>query len=103
MPSAPSLDSRPGTFVAVSASPNMSRKIDSLRSSRCGKDLAALGAKFVGLVEDRGDPALLVERRERNLESPRSSSRFNAASLQCATCRSVNTERSPVELVKNLR
>ena len=29
-----------------------------------GEDLAALGAEGVGVVEDRGDAALLVERRE---------------------------------------
>ena len=33
-----------------------------------GEDLAALGAEGVGLVEDRGDPALLGERRKRDLE-----------------------------------
>ena len=32
------------------------------------EDLAALGAKDIGLVEDRGDPALLVERWQWNLK-----------------------------------
>ena len=45
-------------------SPNMSWKIDWVRASRWVEDLAALGAEGVGLVEDRGDAALLVERWE---------------------------------------
>ena len=45
----------------------MSRKIDSARSLEVGERFAALGAKCVGLVEDRGDPALLVKGRKRKM------------------------------------
>ncbi|BDI22551.1 hypothetical protein L3i23_13270 [Herbiconiux sp. L3-i23] len=35
-----------------------------------GEDLAAFRAEFIGLVEDLGDPSLLIHRRQRNLNLP---------------------------------
>ena len=50
-------------FGQLEPSPNMSWKIDCDSVVEVVEDLAALGTKIVGLVEDRGDPALLVQRR----------------------------------------
>ena len=49
-----------------------------------GESLAALGAERVGLVQDRGDAALLVEGWERDLESP--GTRLDRRAASCAPC-----------------
>ena len=95
----PALHSRSG-------SPNMSWKIDWVEGVEVGEDLAALGAEGVGVVEDRGDAALLGEGWEGNLERlerRRDQLRRRFAPVTRATGSSHARLRAAVEQVRRSR